>query len=91
MRNEAGLVLTLLEGRDSDFPAKGEVKLPGKRWRETPPVVRDAASSWGILGEASLLLLVRRETLGERFFAALTAPGPQSRGIFALFLCCWGQ
>lgn len=38
MRSEAGLVLTLLEGRDSDFPARVEVKLPGKRWREKPPL-----------------------------------------------------
>lgn len=30
-RNEGGLALTLLEGRNSDFPAKVEVKLPGKR------------------------------------------------------------
>lgn len=56
-----------------------------------PQVVKDAASSWGILREASLLLLARGETLGERIFAALPAPALGSRGVFALFLCCRGS
>lgn len=78
---------------NSDFPAKVEVKLPGKRWGE-PPGCEGCSfflrNSLGILFSSSrrgLSAALGQKLLGRGFLQLLPS---RTEGLLPFFLCSWG-